>query len=184
MSPQYNHQVEMLKSSLPVDPLQERRTYVSDPAYAIDPVDAESLDDAVSLGDKGVVPPTSKKGTPGAPCQWVHIHVTDISRYIAPDTPIDRVARRLGENAVLKEASMSIFPLATVRSLLSFTEERASPSLSFAALVEDSTGAVVDYKAYPSLVGNIRRMTYREANSALTSAKHPEHSNLIKLQTV
>jgi exoribonuclease-2 len=135
--------------NLPLPPLPQepRRDLTALPAYAIDDIETETPDDALSLDGQRL---------------WVH--VADPAALVQPDTPLDLEARGRGATSHLPEAIIPMLPSAAT-PLLGLGLAEVSPALSF-GLDLTPDGQVTRLEIAPSRV-RVTRLTYEDVEARL-----------------
>lgn len=137
-------------SALPQLPQEERVDLTHLPTFAIDDVDTQDPDDALSLEGNRL---------------WVH--VADVAVLVPPGTPADQEASARGANLYLPEGTVPMLPSAATQ-ILGLGLAEISPALSF-GLDLNTAGEVVGVEIVPSWI-RVRRLTYEEVETRLTEA--------------
>ncbi|EPQ54359.1 RNB-domain-containing protein [Gloeophyllum trabeum ATCC 11539] len=143
------------------DPLESVRHDFGDmPVYVIDDVDAQELDDGLSIE-----PIASEPGS-----AWVHVHIADPTSVIPPTHWIAARARQMILTMYyVHETDPMLPPLPQLKDLsLGARSARGKPEtvLTFSFKV-DPSGQFADYKVRAGLVRNVRRVSYGQVDRAL-----------------
>ena len=137
---------------------QGRKQY-DDPVYVIDDAGAFELDDGISVS----------RG-PDPDSYWVHVHIADPTACIHPGDALSVLAQRRHSTIYFPEARWALLPDELVDSGVGLgrggDEQRA---LTFSAKVNIRTGSVDDFDVRPSLVRDVRVLTYHDATAMLAS---------------
>lgn len=136
--------------ALPQLPQEERVDLTHLPAFAIDDMDTQDPDDALSLEGNRL---------------WVH--VADVAVLVSPGTPADQEASARGANLYLPEGTVPMLPPEATQ-ILGLGLAEISPALSF-GLDLNAAGEVVEVEIVPSWI-RVQRLTYEEVETRLTEA--------------
>lgn len=123
--------------------------------YVIDGSDAHELDDGVSI-----------ESTPQG--DWIHVHVADPTAYIPPTHPLSLMAAFKSKSVYLPETFSAMLPgqLSDKR----FNIGLSPFALTFSALLDDK-GQIRDYKVRPSLIREMRQISYDDVNGLMAWVK-------------
>lgn len=100
------------------------------------------------------------------------IHIADLDRYIEPDSPLDREARKRGTSIVVGDRIIPLFPEALIqRCSLVPGEDRLTVSI---LLTFDDKGQVVEAQIQPSAVKVDRLLSYQEVQILLGNPEQIE----------
>ncbi|KZT73612.1 RNB-domain-containing protein [Daedalea quercina L-15889] len=128
------------------------------PAYIIDDVDAEELDDAISV-----------ERIPTEPdCAWLHVHIADPTSVLPPTHRIAREAFSRMQTRYYLDTSVPMLPDVPQLRHLSLGEGRAQLVLTFSGKI-DLEGNIVDYKIRPGIIRNARKLHYHDVSKAIGS---------------
>lgn len=109
------------------------------------------------------------------------IHIADLDRYIEPDSPLDREARKRSTSILVGDRLIPLFPDA-VKQRCSLTpgEDRLTVSI---LLIFDDTGQVIESQIQPSAVKVDRILTYQQIQSILGNPEQiePEMKDVLEL---
>jgi ribonuclease R len=114
----------------------------------------DSLDDAITLEH-------TESG------QWrLGIHIADVAYYVAPDSAIDREAKKRGTSVYLGDVVVPILPDAIARDICAFLV--AQDRLAVSVLVTlTATGDIVEYEIQPTVVQVDYQLSYQQAQAIL-----------------
>ncbi|KAF8630789.1 hypothetical protein AX15_002719 [Amanita polypyramis BW_CC] len=148
----------------PVDPLESvRHDFGNMKVYVIDDVDAQELDDGISI-----------ERIPSEPGNmWIHVHITDAASMIPPSHLFAIEARKRQETMYFYHRTWSLLPPSLVHSpihglSLGSKRDSGNPSrvLTFSCKV-DANANILDHKVRAGLVRNIRIVDYNSVDRAL-----------------
>ena len=91
------------------------------------------------------------------------IHITDVSAYIAPDTPLDESARERATSIYMPDERIAMLPAEISDRLCSLREGEEKLALSLMVDL-DSGLQIAGYRFVPSVIRVKRRLTYSEVN--------------------
>jgi RNB domain len=114
------------------------------PIYVIDSSSAHELDDGISI----------EKTAEG---DWIHVHIADPTHLIAPSSPLAAVAQFHGNSVYIPERFYPMMPHVLSDKL--FNLGTSKEAMTFSARL-DSDGEICDYKITPSLINNVKTITY------------------------
>ncbi|MCC5896894.1 MAG: VacB/RNase II family 3'-5' exoribonuclease [Phormidium sp. BM_Day4_Bin.17] len=98
--------------------------------------------------------------------QWqVGIHVADVGRLVALNSPAEREARRRGTSVYLGETMLPLFPDEIIEAA-SFTPEGDRSAISL-LITLDETGQILEYEVQPSILLLDRLVSYEETQTFL-----------------
>jgi hypothetical protein len=153
-------------------PATERHRLVT---VTIDGADAEEIDDGVS----------AERAADGAARVWVHVHIANPTLRIAPYSALDQLALSRGRTLYLPEGSSPMLPAAIARGADGTGLEPTLPAggsggagaggaprsaLTFSALVDEASGALLQYRVSESELPVVLALTYPAADVLLASA--------------
>ena len=143
------------------DPVEHLRHDFGDlPAYVIDDVGAEELDDGLSIEP---IP-----SEPGA--AWIHIHVADPTAVIPPTHIFAQEARKMGFTAYFAHRTWPMLPKSLTLSSLSLGANsrsgRPERTLTFSFKL-DAMGDMVDYTVRAALVRKVVTVDYDNVDRLL-----------------
>ncbi len=129
----------------------------------IDPEDARDFDDAIHV----------ERHRDG----WtLAVHIADVSHYVAPDSPMDKEARRRGNSVYLPDRVVPMLPERLSNGICSLVPDE--DRLTRLALIEfDRQGVMRRARFRKAVIRSARRLTYEEAFSLL-SAKPDTRSEI------
>lgn len=98
----------------------------------------------------------------------VGVHITDVSAYVLPDSPLDLEARARGTSVYLPDLKVEMLPVILSEDHACLSEGNVRPALSFMITLNDS-GDVIDYEIKTTRISVKKRMTYDEVDSLVGS---------------
>ena len=107
------------------------------------------------------------------------IHIADVAHYIAPDSPLDREAKKRGTTIYLGDKVLPLFPEAVSRccSLLP-GEDRLTLS---AFLKLNETGQAIEFEMQPTVIKVDHPLSYEQVQSLLNQeAVEPEMAEVVE----
>jgi len=122
--------------------------------YTIDDISTTEIDDGLSIETLG----------DGRKRIWIHI--ADPTRWLDPDSPLDRDARKRGTSVYLPTGVIPMFPIELAAGPMSLIENKVCHAVSFAVDL-DEVGAVAHYEIVTSLVKPNYRLTYEDVEEML-----------------
>lgn len=153
-SDEAKRQVEKLPSQVYNDELVNRVDLRDEMVYTIDGDTSKDFDDAISITRRS-------NGN-----YILKVHIADVAHYVKKDSPIDMCARN---------KTTSSYPLDKVFPMLPFELSDGICSLNplqdrltrTHEMEIDSTGNLISYKTYRSVINSKIRMTYKKVNDVL-----------------
>lgn len=122
--------------------------------YTIDDISTTEIDDGLSIE-------TLADGR-----KRIWIHIADPTRWLDPDSPLDRDARKRGTSVYLPTGVIPMFPIELAAGPMSLIQGKVCHAMSF--LVDlDEVGAVTHYEIVASLVKPNYRLTYEDVEEML-----------------
>jgi exoribonuclease II len=137
-----------------------RRDLKTMPVYTIDDESTQEVDDGLSLEQR-------PDGT-----QWIWVHVADPSRWIFPNSVLDREVRARGTSVYLPDRVLPMFPPELATGPMSLVAGRDNCGLSFAIQLAE-TGEILKYEIMPTLLRTIYRIDYSEVDELLETGSEP-----------
>ncbi|MDX2255295.1 MAG: ribonuclease R [Pseudanabaenaceae cyanobacterium bins.39] len=122
--------------------------------YTIDDISTTEIDDGLSIE---TLPDGRKR---------IWIHIADPTRWLDPDSALDRDARKRGTSVYLPTGVIPMFPIELAAGPMSLIQGKVCHALSFAVDL-DETGAVANYEIVSSLVKPNYRLTYEDVEEML-----------------
>ncbi len=92
------------------------------------------------------------------------IHITDVSAFVEPLTPIDAEAAHRGASLYLPEAKIPMLPPTLSENISSFRVGERNPAVSFMVRI-GLQGEIVEYRIVRSVVRIAERLTYNEVDA-------------------
>jgi exoribonuclease-2 len=137
-----------------------RHDFGSLPVYVIDSADAKELDDGISL-----------ERIPGSSDRWIHVHIADPTRWLAPEDDITSRAMRHGSTFYAAgDGARPMMPNELVMSAMSLGAKRDQRApqvvLTFSAKVTEN-GELLDYQIRAGMVKNVKTTTYSSVDDVL-----------------
>ena len=145
--PEVQKRAERINQTITEKDLQGRRDLRDRKIFTIDGEDAKDLDDAVSVTENA-------DGT-----FTLGVHIADVSHYVKPGDDIDREAFNRGTSVYLPETVFPMLPRELSNGICSLYEKVDRLTLSCEMTI-DTSGKVVDYDIFPSVINSCHRMTY------------------------
>jgi exoribonuclease R len=130
--------------------------------YTIDDPSAKEIDDGISIEKMD------------AHSAWLHVHIADPTAYIPPTHPIADLIQRRVQTLYLPECHFPMLPeeLSSKKFSLGDTAQsvpgkgNTQYAMTFSAKL-DQKGNILDYKVRPSLIRNVVKIYYNEADTLL-----------------
>ncbi len=122
--------------------------------YTIDDISTTEIDDGLSI----------ETLADGRKRIWVHI--ADPTRWLDPDSPLDKDARKRGTSVYLPTGVIPMFPIELAAGPMSLIENKVCHAMSFAVDL-DEVGAIAHYEIVASLVKPNYRLTYEDVEEML-----------------
>jgi exoribonuclease-2 len=168
LSAETDRLLALAESSLPGDDARTDRTGLH--TVTIDDADTEDIDDGLAL----------EPGVGGDERLWIHI--ADPGRLVAPDSPLDREARRRATSLYLARGPLPMFPKDLATGPFSLRAGRRCAAWS--VWVElTAEGAVAAGGIERSWVRPAYRLSYGEADELIDLAP-PEEDQLARIQAL
>jgi exoribonuclease II len=122
--------------------------------YTIDDISTTEIDDGLSI----------ETLADGRKRIWVHI--ADPTRWLDPESALDRDARKRGTSVYLPTGVIPMFPMDLATGPMSLIESKVCHAMSFAVDL-DAVGAIANYEIMASLVKPNYRLTYDDVEEML-----------------
>jgi exoribonuclease-2 len=122
--------------------------------YTIDDISTTEIDDGLSI----------ETLADGSKRIWVHI--ADPTRWLDPESALDRDARKRGTSVYLPTGVIPMFPMDLATGPMSLIESKVCHAMSFAVDL-DAVGAIANYEIVASLVRPNYRLTYDDVEEML-----------------
>ena len=122
--------------------------------YTIDDISTTEIDDGLSIE-------TLADGK-----KRIWIHIADPTRWLDPESPLDKDARKRGTSVYLPTGVIPMFPIELAAGPMSLIENKVCYAISFAVDL-DEVGAVANYEIVASLVKPNYRLTYEDVEEML-----------------
>jgi len=125
------------------------------PVYTIDDASAHELDDGISIEE-------TEQGT------WLHIHIANPSAFLHPQSHLATLARLRQTTLYLPDGMYPMLPISdpnfTARGFSKDLDRM--PTMTFSARLA-TDGNIAEYKVRPSLVRNVKILTYDDVDKTL-----------------
>ncbi|WVR06806.1 hypothetical protein IAU60_003842 [Kwoniella sp. DSM 27419] len=137
-----------------------REDYTSHKVYVIDDPTASELDDGIAV-----------ERVDGSDDVWIHVHIADPTRFIAPSHPLALQASVRGSSVYLPEGNKPLFPLEVIMKELSLgadvqRDDGAQGVVTFSARLSRD-GQVQDSRVKMGWIKKPRVVTYQAVDEAL-----------------
>eukprot|EP01122_Echinamoeba_exundans_P003790 TRINITY_DN1384_c0_g1_i1.p1 TRINITY_DN1384_c0_g1~~TRINITY_DN1384_c0_g1_i1.p1 ORF type:complete len:953 (+),score=176.13 TRINITY_DN1384_c0_g1_i1:67-2925(+) len=144
-----------LPASVDRDAGHRRDLRSTGPAFAIDNASgSDEIDDAVGLEQR------SDGST------WIHVHIGDPSRLVAPNDELDTIARQRAQSVFLPERAVTMFPPSLARNQFSLLPGKLNFALSYSFRLGND-GEVAEFEITPSVIDQVHCLTYDQADELL-----------------
>ena len=122
--------------------------------YTIDDISTTEIDDGLSI----------ETLVDGSKRIWIHI--ADPTRWLDPESALDKDARKRGTSVYLPTGVIPMFPMDLATGPMSLIESKVCHAMSFAVDL-DAVGAIAKYEIVASLVKPNYRLTYDDVEEML-----------------
>jgi exoribonuclease II len=122
--------------------------------YTIDDISTTEIDDGLSIE-------TLADGS-----KRIWIHIADPTRWLDPESALDKDARKRGTSVYLPTGVIPMFPMDLATGPMSLIESKVCHAMSFAVDL-DAVGAIAKYEIVASLVKPNYRLTYDDVEEML-----------------
>lgn len=162
---------KVIPATIPATEIARRKDYRGILTFTIDPDDAKDFDDALSIQylDNAHIE--------------VGVHIADVSYYVQEGSVIDQEAFERGTSVYLVDRTIPMLPERLSNELCSLKplEDR----LAFSAIFElDQAGKLHKEWFGETTIHSNHRLTYEEAQQAITHLTHSLHQELTTLNNV
>ena len=148
------NQVAAIPEEIKPGELKNRKDLRQEYIITIDGEDTKDIDDAISL----------EKTADGN--FLLGVHISDVSHYVKPDTPMDVEALNRGTSVYLADRVIPMLPHKLSSGVCSLFPGVDRLTLSCIMTV-DNQGTVINYEITPSVIQSKRRFTYEEVQEIL-----------------
>jgi ribonuclease R len=120
----------------------------------------DSIDDAITLE-------RTKDGN------WhLGIHIADVAFYVAPDSPMDREAKKRGTAIYLGETIVPMLPDRLTQQLCAFQVGKDRLAVSVLVILSDQ-GDVIEFELQPTVICVDHALSYQETQAILSRETNP-----------
>ena len=168
----YPEKVEKAAAKIPLvipeEEIRSREDFREVKTFTIDPKDAKDFDDALSIRE-------SKNGN------WeIGVHIADVTRYVKPDSVIDKEAAKRATSVYLVDRTIPMLPESLCNDLCSLRP--LEDKLCFSVVFEMNRNAEVkNYRIVRTVIRSNRRFTYEEVQTIIenknTTAPVPDNTD-------
>lgn len=162
---------EAISARIPATEIARRKDYREIFTITIDPDDAKDFDDALSIQylDNGHIE--------------VGVHIADVSYYVQEGSAIDKEAFERGTSVYLVDRTIPMLPERLSNDLCSL--KPLEDKLAFSAVFELDQHAKLQHEWFgETIIHSKRRLTYEEAQQAITQPTHNLHKDLTTLNSL
>ena len=145
---------DCMTNPIPDSMQQLRRDLTHLHVYTIDDISTTEIDDGLSietLADGG---------------KRIWIHIADPTRWLEPESVLDRDARKRGTSVYLPTGVIPMFPIKLAAGPMSLIQSKVCHAMSFVVDLDES-GAIANYEIVASLVKPNYRLTYEDVEEML-----------------
>lgn len=126
----------------------------------IDSEDARDLDDAVHVSKRGGV-------------YTLHVHIADVSHYVAFESPIDKDAQKRGTSVYFPDRVVPMLPVKLSNGICSLNPNEDRLTLSVMMKI-DENGEFISYEIEKGIIRSCERMTYKTVSELIEGSADTE----------
>jgi len=148
------NEVKSIPSAIDKEPIKDHHDLTNEIIFTIDGDDTKDIDDAISLSK--LKNNNYKLG----------VHIADVSYYVKKDSPLDKEAFDRGTSVYLADRVIPMLPRELSNGICSLNPQVKRFAISCEMEI-NSSGEVVFYEIFPSVIKSMHQMTYKNVNLML-----------------
>lgn len=169
--PEIEAVAEKIPAEITADDIAARRDFREVPTFTIDPEDAKDFDDALSMRE-----------LPNGNIE-VGVHIADVTHYVKPGSPIEKVARERATSVYLVDRTIPMLPERLSNNICSLNP--SEDKLTYSAVFEmDAKANLVNEWFGSTIINSDRRFSYSEAQKVIDTGEGDMHEQLLTLNNL